>query len=134
MITSESKIRIRYGETDKMGYVYYGNYPLYYEVGRTNMIRELGITYDELENEGILMPVYNLVVNYIKAAKYDELITVKTYLKELPSVRIIFDYEIYNEANELINTGETTLLFLDEKTRKPRKAPEKLLKVLSSKF
>lgn len=134
MITSESKIRVRYGETDKMGFVYYGNYPLYYEVGRTELIRIIGLTYKDLEDSGILMPVHNLVVNYIKAGKYDELLTIKTYLREMPEVRIKFEYEIFNEKGELINTGETTLFFLDEKTMRPKKAPENLQKKLLQYF
>ena len=129
MITSESSVRVRYAETDKMGYVYYGRYLEYYEIGRTDLIRNLNITYRELEETGVLMPVYNVNINYHKAAKYDELLTIKTYLKKLPAVRIKFDYEIFNEQNELINTGDVTLLFIDEKTRKPRKAPAKLLEI-----
>ena len=134
MVTAETKIRVRYGETDKMGFVYYGNYPLYFEVGRTNLIRNLGLTYKDIENSGVLMPVHHLSINYIKPGKYDELLTIKTYLKELPEVRIKFDYEIFNEQNELITTGETTLFFMNSKTMKPMKAPDVLLSVISSYF
>ncbi|MFC2137245.1 acyl-CoA thioesterase [Bacteroidota bacterium] len=134
MIKVESKIRVRYGETDKMGFVYYGNYPLYFEVGRTDLIRNLGLTYKDIENSGVLMPVHNVSINYIKPGKYDELLTVKTYLKELPKARIKFEYEILNEQNEIITTGETTLFFLNNKTLKPMKAPDVLLSVLSTYF
>jgi len=134
MITAESEIRVRYGETDKMGFVYYGNYLLYFEVGRTNLIRNLGLTYKDIEDSGVLMPVQNVLINYIKPGKYDELLTVKTYLKELPQVRIKFEYEIINEQNELITTGETTLFFMNSKTMKPMKAPEILISLLSSYF
>lgn len=134
MIKVDTTLRVRYGETDKMGFVYYGNYPLYYEVGRTNLIREFGITYRNLEDSGVLMPVYDLSVRYIKSATYDELLTVRTFLKELPTVRIKFDYEIYNEKQELINTGETTLLFLDANTMRPIRAPKILMDAIESSF
>lgn len=134
MIVSESKVRVRYAETDKMGYVYYGRYLEYYEIGRTDLIRNLGITYRELEDNGILLPVYQVNINYHKPAKYDEVLTVKTYLKSLPVVRIKFDYEIFNESNELINTGDVTLLFIDEKTRKPVKAPSELINIFTGYF
>jgi acyl-CoA thioester hydrolase len=107
-----------------MGYAYYGNYPLYYEVGRTEMLRNLGLTYKELEDNGIILPVINLQSNYLLPAFYDDLLTVKTCLKELPSVRIKFDYEVYNQRGEKLNYGETTLVFTDAKTRKPRRPPE----------
>ncbi len=134
MIESESKVRVRYAETDKMGYVYYGRYLEYYEIGRTDLIRNLGITYRELEEKGIFLPVYQVNINYHKAAKYDEVLTIKTYLKSLPAVRIKFDYEIFNESNELINTGDVTLLFIDEKSRKPLKAPSELINIFSKYF
>ena len=124
MYVTESQVRVRYGESDRMGYAYYGNYPLYYEVGRTEMLRNLGLTYKEMEDDGIILPVINLQSNYLSAAFYDDLLTVKTYLKELPAVRIRFEYEIYNEKGEKLNFGETTLVFTDAQTRKPRRPPE----------
>lgn len=124
MYITETHVRVRYGESDRMGYAYYGNYPFYYEVGRTEMLRNLGLTYKEMEDSGIILPVINLQCNYLAAAFYDDLLTVKTYLKELPTVRIKFDYEIYNEKGEKLNYGETTLVFTDAKTRKPRRPPE----------
>jgi len=123
MYITETQVRVRYGESDRMGYAYYGNYPLYYEVGRTEMLRNLGLTYKELEDDGIILPVINLQSCYLLAAFYDDLLTVKTYLKEMPSVRIKFDYEVYNEKGEKLNFGETTLVFTDAKTRKPRRPP-----------
>jgi acyl-CoA thioester hydrolase len=114
MYTSETKIRVRYGETDQMGFLYYGNYALYYEVGRAEAIRQLGFTYRELEALGIHMPVVELNVQYYRPALYDDLITVKTILKELPqSSKIQFHSELYNEQGVFLNKGVTTLVFYD---------------------
>jgi len=134
MYSSETKIRVRYGETDKMGYVYYGTYPLYYEVGRTELMRNFDFPYSKIEEMGIMLPVISLDIKYIKAAKYDNLLTIKTTIKEIPSARITFYYEVFNEQNELLNQASTTLVFIDEKSRKPRKAPEELMKSLSPYF
>lgn len=101
-----------------MGFLYYGNYALYYEVGRTQMIRELGLSYKEMEAAGILMPVTDLKVKYLRPALYDDLITVRTTLKEWPHHKIVFDSSLYNEQDELLNIGATTLVFLDAVTRK----------------
>ena len=127
MYITETQIRVRYGETDQMGYVYYGNYPLYYEVARTDMIRKLDWSYSKMEKNGIILPVLSLNVKYIKPALYDNLLTIKTYLKEIPKARIMFDYEVFNEQNELINKGSTTLVFVDAKTKKPRLAPQSFI-------
>ena len=134
MYVTETQVRVRYGESDRMGYAYYGNYPLYYEVGRTEMLRNLGLTYKELEDDGIILPVINLQSNYLSAAFYDDLLTIKTYLKELPAVRIKFEYEIYNEKGEKLNFGETTLVFTDAKTRKPRRPPQYFLEKVMKYF
>ncbi|MFO7827606.1 MAG: thioesterase family protein [Bacteroidales bacterium] len=134
MFTYETKIRVRYGETDKMGYVYYGNYPLYYEVGRTELMRHFGFPYKKIEDLGIILPVKSLDVKYYKPAVYDDLLTIKTIIKEIPKARITFYYEIFNENNDLLNQGTTTLVFVDEKTRKPRRAPEKLIEQLKPYF
>ncbi|MDR1666589.1 MAG: acyl-CoA thioesterase [Bacteroidales bacterium] len=134
MYVFETQIRVRYGETDQMGYVYYGNYPLYYEVARTEMLRSLGLSYKQMEAEGILLPVRSLNVCYLGAAHYDDLLTVKVILKELPAIRIRFFYEIYNELSILLNTGETELVFVNTVTRKPKKAPASLLAELKPYF
>jgi len=134
MYTSETKIRVRYGETDKMGYVYYGVYPLYFEVGRTELMREFNFPYSKIEEMGIMLPVLSLEIKYLKPAKYDDLLTIKTTLKEIPLARITFFYQVFNQNNELLNEGSTTLVFVDEKTRRPRKAPEDLLNSLSKHF
>ncbi|PLX16790.1 MAG: thioesterase [Marinilabiliales bacterium] len=134
MYTSEAKIRVRYGETDKMGYVYYGVYPLYYEVGRTELMRTFDYPYKKIEDMGIMLPVISLDVKYYQAAKYDDLLTIKTTLKELPSARITFYYEVLNEEGVLLNEGSTSLVFVDEETRKPKRAPKELLDQLKPYF
>lgn len=135
MFISTTTIRVRYGETDQMGYLYYGNYGLYYEVGRAEAIRELGFSYRELEEQGVIMPVAELNVKYLRPAYYDDLITVKTILKELPkSFKIQFHSELYNEKNELLNVGVTTLVFIDVKTKQKAGLPEDLKKRLAPFF
>ncbi len=127
MIKYETKLRVRYGETDQMGYVYYGNYAQFFEVGRVEWLRNLGISYKSLEESNIMLPVLNLNINYIKPAKYDDLLTIVTILKKKPLVKIEFDMEVYNENNELLATGSTSLVFIDMIKNKPTKAPHELL-------
>lgn len=135
MFISTTQIRVRYGETDQMGYLYYGNYALYYEVGRAEAIRELGFTYAELEKQGVIMPVAELNVKYIRPAYYDDLITVKTILKVLPeSHKIQFHSELYNEKEELLNVGVTTLVFLHADTKQKYGLPPALKERLSPFF
>jgi len=131
MFSHSTKIRVRYGETDQMGYMYYGNYAQYYEVGRVEMLRSLGMSYSSMEADGIMMPVLELKCKYIKPALYDQEITVKTIIKTLPGVRIFFEYELYNEKEELINLGSTTLVFVDMKKNKPTNPPENFMEKLS---
>lgn len=130
MYSSEINIRVRYGETDKMGVVFHGNYPLYYEIGRTELMRSLGLAYRALEGSGIYMPVLNLNIVYLKPAYYDDVLTLRTSVKYLPTSRIKFYYEIYNDMEELVNEGNTELAFIDKKTGKPRRPPEKLMTIL----
>ncbi|PPK99828.1 acyl-CoA thioesterase [Parapedobacter indicus] len=127
MYTFETKVRVRYAETDQMGYVYYGNYAMFYEVGRVELFRSLGFSYKALEDSGIMLPVIELQSKFLKPAKYDEEISVKASLKEKPSVKIRFDYELFNQNRELLNTGSTTLVFIDMKRNKPCKAPADFL-------
>ena len=135
MFTSTTQIRVRYGETDQMGYLYYGNYALYYEVGRAEAIRQLGFTYRELEEMGIMMPVVDLHVQYYRPALYDDLITVKTILKEMPGEsRIQFHSELYNEAGVFLNKGVTTLVFYDPKEKKKVNMPGELVSRLAPFF
>jgi acyl-CoA thioester hydrolase len=131
MYHSSTKIRVRYGETDQMGYLYYGCYALYYEVGRAEAIRELGFTYRELEESGIVMPVVELKAQYFRPALYDNLITVNTILKELPDgPKITFHSELYNEEEQLLNKGTTTLVFYDPKEKQKMEMPGQLLERL----
>jgi acyl-CoA thioester hydrolase len=127
MYSSTTKIRVRYGETDQMGYMYYGNYAQYYEVGRVEMLRSLGMDYAAMEANGIMLPVLELSSKFIKPAHYDQEITVKTIVEQLPGIRIHFKYELYNEAEELINIGATTLVFVDMIKKKPCLPPENFL-------
>ena len=123
-------LRTRYAETDQMGVVYYGNYPQYLELGRVEWLRAIGLTYKEMEAEGIMMPVVSLQIQYKKPALYDELITIRTKLKDLPSTKIEFDYEIMNEKGELLSTANTILVFVDAKTFRPIRCPEKVLDLI----
>jgi acyl-CoA thioester hydrolase len=134
MFCSETTIRVRYGETDKMGYLYYGHYPEYFEVGRTDMIRLFGLTYREIEEKGIIMPVRSLKVDFKSPAYYDELLIVKSCLKVLPEVKLDVDYEIYNAQNQLICTGNTVLAFVDSASGRPRRAPEFFIKAVEKYF
>lgn len=132
MKSHQISFRVRYGETDQMGYVYYGNYAQYFEMGRVEWLRELGISYKRMEESGIMLPVLNLEINYLKPAKYDDLLTLKTILTSKPSVRIKFDFELKNKADVLLTTGSTTLVFIDMKKNKPTKAPDYILEKLTA--
>ncbi len=134
MYCFESLIRVRYGETDRMGYLYYGHYPEYFEVSRTDMIRSLGLSYKEIEDMGIIMPVRSLKVDYRFPARYDELLKVKSCLCKLPEIKLDIDYEIKNEEDKLICTGNTVLAFVDVKTRRPRRAPDFFLEAVRKYF
>ena len=124
MYSFETKIRVRYGETDQMSFVYYGVYAQYYEVGRVELLRSLGLTYKELEEMGFALPVVNLNINYKNPAYYDDELTIRTTIKELPLVKITFYYEMFNANNELLNIGEVVLVFVNKETGKPCFAPE----------
>lgn len=134
MIKNQTKLRVRYGETDQMGYVYYGNYAQFFEVGRVEWLRTLGVSYKSLEETGIMLPVRELNVNYLKPAKYDDLLTITTILSKKPLVKIEFDFEVHNEKNELLTTGYASLVFMDMKKSKPIRAPKELLEQIYSYF
>ncbi len=129
---NEISFRVRYGETDQMGVVYHGNYPQYLELGRVEWLRSLGISYKSMEENGIMLPVISLCVNYKKPALYDDLITVKTQLKKSPLVKIEFDYKICNEAGDILATANTVLAFIDMKTNRPIKCPDYLLEKINA--
>lgn len=134
MYSHEMSLRVRYAETDRMGYVYYGTYAQYFEVGRVEALRSLGLPYRRMEEDGVMLPVHDMKVEYRKPAYYDDLLTVRTSIVELPSVRIRFAYAVFNEAGELITEALTTLVFIDRATNKPRRAPDALLAALEPFF
>jgi acyl-CoA thioester hydrolase len=128
----EIQIRVRYGETDQMGVVYHGNYALYLEMGRIEWLRKLGISYKNMEEKGVMLPVVSLNINYKKSAVYDDVINVKTQLKNTPSARIEFEYEITNEQGEILTLASTTLVFIDMKTNRPMRAPQYILDAINN--
>ena len=130
MYQSETRVRVRYGETDQMGYVYYGMYAMYYEVGRVESLRQLGLTYRSIEEMGVMMPVLENKSRYLAPALYDENLRIVTTLREMTKVRIRFEYEIYNEAGSLLNTGETLLAFVNKATGRPCRPPEIMTSIL----
>lgn len=134
MFSFETKIRIRYADTDQMGYMYYGNYAAMYEVARTEMLRSLGMTYKSMEQDGVMMPVLELKCKYLKPALYDDVITVKVIIEEKPGVRIVFKYELFNQDKVLINLGETTLVFVNIEKNKPCMAPQNFMDKIETYF
>lgn len=127
MVTNKISFRVRYGETDQMGVVYHGNYAQYLEMARIEWLRDLGISYKELEASGVMLPVVNLSVKYLKPAMYDDILTVIVKLKKIPTVRIIFDYEILNQNGELLSEANTVLAFMDGATKRPIRCPKSIL-------
>jgi acyl-CoA thioester hydrolase len=127
MFESTCEVRVRYAETDQMNIVYYGNYAQYFEVGRVESIRQLGFTYKDMEAMGVIMPVVELHTKFVRPAHYDDLLTIKTTVKELPADhRIEFFQEVYNEAGKLLTTGKVVLYFIKAKTREKTTMPEEL--------
>jgi acyl-CoA thioester hydrolase len=134
MFQYATKIRVRYGETDQMGYMYYGNYAEFFEVGRVEMLRSLGLTYAGMEASGIMMPVLELNCKYLKPARYDEEITINVSMAKMPGVKIHFKYELVNEKQELIHIGETLLAFINMKTNRPCLPPQEFIDKLKPFF
>ena len=133
MFIHEESIRVRYAETDQMGYVHHGNYASYYEIGRIEALRSLGIIYKDMEaKEGILLPVLDIQSKFLKPIFYDELITIRTYMRELPKVRMIFETEIYNEEGVKVHEARVTLVFVSKDTMKPCRAPEGVLEKMKT--
>ena len=130
MKKSSTKTRVRYSETDQMGVVYHGNYAQFFELGRTEWLRNLGVTYKDMEISGIMLPVISLKCNFIKSARYDDVLTIETFLKKKPMVKIEFDYKITNQDDELMCTGNSVLAFMNMKTEKPTRCPDYLLEGL----
>ena len=134
MFSFETNVRVRYAETDQMGYVYHSNYLDYYEVARTEALRSLGLPYKELESQGCMLPVLEVRTKFVKPGRYDDLLRVKVMLKEAPGVRLRFDYEVYREDDTLINIGFSTLVFVDMKTGKPMDPPSLVKEVFEPFF
>ena len=134
MFEHRCQVRVRYGETDRMGYVYYGTYAQYFEVGRVEALRKLGMSYRDMEDRGVMLPVHDLQMNYHKPAFYDDLLTVRTSILAPPTVRIRFGYQVHNEQNELLTEARTTLVFIDRGTNRPMRAPDDLMCLLAPWF
>lgn len=123
-------VRVRYADTDQMGYMYYGNYARLYEIGRVEALRSIGFLYKEMEDSGIMMPVYDNYSRYFQPARYDDLLIIEVTIAEMPQARAIFQYEIRNQENILLNKGQTTLVFINRATNRPTRAPQSLLDLL----
>ncbi len=135
MYTHDYQKRVRYGETDQMGYLYYGRYADLYEIGRVEMLRSLGITYRKMEEEEkIMLPVAALEMRFVRPAKYDEMLTIRTTLRQMPEKDITFHVEILNENKKLVNGGTVRLVFVDMTTNKTIPAPEFLTQRLAEYF
>jgi acyl-CoA thioester hydrolase len=124
-------VRVRYSETDQMGYCYYGNYAQYFEIGRVEALRDLGISYRAMEDDGVMLPVVELLIKYLRPAYYDDELLIETFLTEITGARISFRHEIKNANNEITTTAETKLVFVDKESKRPTKAPEPLVRALS---
>ena len=135
MFISETKIRVRYAETDQMNVVYHGNYAQYFESARAESIRQLGFTYKEMEQMEIIMPIVEYHCKFIRPAHYDDLLTVKVILKELPTDhRIEFHHEVYNEKNKLLTLGRAVLYFMHSRTMEKARMPDALYEKMKAYF
>lgn len=130
LFENQTKLRVRYGETDQMGYCYYGNYAQYFEVGRVEAMRSVGMSYREMEAHGIMLPVSDFSVKYHAPARYDDELTITTSIVAVKGARLLFDYVIHNEQGELVAKAHTTLVFVTVSTMRPTKAPEDFLEML----
>ena len=134
MLQHDHQIRVRYADVDQMGYVYYGHYPRYYEIGRAELLRHIGFPYKRLEDEGIMCPVASIRIRYLRAPQYDELITIRTTIKKIPATSVTFHMEVFLASGKLANAGEVKLAFVDTKNMKTSHAPENLLKKIRPYF
>jgi acyl-CoA thioester hydrolase len=129
-----TKLRVRYAETDQMGIAYYGAYNQYFEVGRVEALRSLNMSYRQMEEEGIMLPVRKVEIEYLKGAKYDDLLTIISRIEVFPTVRISFSHEIYNPEGELLTLGKVDLVFVSKKNRRPCKPPAEFIEKISPFF
>ena len=125
-----SILKVRYAETDQMGVVHHGNYAQYLEIARIEWLEKIGISYKSMEKNGIMLPVYEMNFKFKKSAFFDDELKIITSLRQTPDVKIIFDYKIYNQEEELLTTANTTLVFMDAETRRPIRCPEYVLEKL----
>ncbi len=132
MFAHQTNIRVRYAETDKMGYVYYGQYATYFEVARVEALRSLGISYKEMEEKGVMLPVLSYSTKFFKPAFYDDELTIKLNIKEMPKTRIHFYFETYNPSQIKINEAEVVLVFVDMEKNKPCLPPQELITALTA--
>jgi acyl-CoA thioester hydrolase len=126
----DSQIRVRYGETDQMGYCYYGNYAQYFEVGRVEALRSCGLSYKEMEANGVMLPVSDFQVKYLAPAFYDDLLRIRTKIVEIDRARIYFEYEVYNESDKLLSKATTTLVFVKKENMRPTSPPSTFLSLM----
>jgi acyl-CoA thioester hydrolase len=132
MKSHNTYVKVRYAETDQMGVVHHGNYASYLEVARLDWLQCLGISYKSMEEEGVMLPVYELNLKFLKSALFDDTLKIVTKLRKTPSVKIEFEYEIYNQEEQLLTTASTVLVFLDVQSRKPIRCPEYMIERLKS--
>lgn len=129
--SAKISLRVRYGETDQMGYCYYGNYASFFEVGRVEALRELGLSYKEMEDKGIMLPVSHFEVDYLAPTFYDDLLTIETKITSLQGARLFFEYNLFNEKGKLCSTGKTTLVFVAKDSMRPVSAPKDFLELMN---
>ena len=129
-ISTQSRIEVRYAETDQMGVVHHSVYPIYFEQARVDWLREVGMHYQKMEDSGIMLPLSKLTVDYKKPAKFGDILNVETRLHHLPTASIVFDYEIKNQDKEVITLGQTVLVFVNETTRRPMRCPDHILQLI----
>lgn len=132
MKTSSTNVKVRYAETDQMGVVHHANYPVYLELARIEWLNDIGISYKEMEDKGVMLPVYEMHFSFLSPAYFDDTLTIKTILKKLPRASIVFEYEITNQDHKLLTKAQTTLVFVDMKTNKPTRCPDYVLEVLKN--
>lgn len=130
LFTHETQLRVRYSETDQMGFCYYGNYATYFEVGRVEAMRSIGMSYKAIEESGKMLPVISYNVEFLNPAKYDDSLLIKTSIRKLEGAKLYFSYEIYNETSIKLCTAETTLVFVNATSKKPTQAPKELIEIL----
>lgn len=130
MKSKKITLRVRYSETDQMQYVHHSNYAKYFEIARIEWLRSAGVSYKEMEEQGVMLPVVSLSTEFKKPAKYDDVLTIETAIKQTPTAKIIFTYKISNQEDELLTTGESTLVFVDMKKNRPIKCPKNILEII----